>query len=119
MTCLEGYFIHPSPPGQDWSCVGESLVRAEAKGAVASWSPTGAGLAAGHHYLHQGLYDALFVDGVRQIGPATLLGKLNLYYNAGGHHRELMDTYIVFGDPAMRLPIEHYVVFVPLALKGY
>ena len=119
MTCLEGFFINPSPPGGDLSCVGESLVRAEAKGAVASWSPTSAGVANGHHYLHQGFYDAVFVDGVHQIGPATLLGKLNLYYNAGGNHRELIDTYILFGDPALHLPIERYVVFAPLIFKQY
>ncbi|MGB3903823.1 MAG: C25 family cysteine peptidase, partial [Anaerolineae bacterium] len=119
MTCLEGYFIRPSPPGEDWSCLGESLVRAEGKGAIASWSPTSAGLSGGHHYLHQGFYDAVFVDGVHQIGPATLLGKLNLYYNAGGDHRELIDTYIVFGDPALTLTIQHYMMFVPLIFKQY
>ena len=119
MTCLEGFFINPSPPGGDLSCVGESLVRAEGKGAVASWSPTSAGVANGHHYLHQGFYDAVFVDGVHQIGPATLLGKLNLYYNAGGNHRELIDTYILFGDPALHLAMERYVIFAPLAFKEY
>ena len=114
MACLEGYFIKAGAP-----CVGESLVRTEGKGAIASWSPTSDGLASGHHYLHQGFYDALFVDGVHQIGPATLLGKLNLYYNAGGDHRELIDTFILFGDPALHLPIERYVMFAPLILKDY
>jgi hypothetical protein len=119
MACLEGYFIQPSQTADDQSCVGESLVRAEGKGAVASWSPTGEGLAVGQHYLHEGFYDAVFVDGVHQLGPAALLGKLNLYANAGGGHRELIDTYTVFGDPALRLPVECYVKFAPLVFKGY
>ena len=114
MACLEGYFIKAGAP-----CVGESLVRAEGKGAIASWSPTSDGLASGHHYLHQGFYDALFVDGVHQIGPATLLGKLNLYYNAGGDHRELIDTFILFGDPAIDLTILDQHVFLPMTLKTY
>jgi hypothetical protein len=56
---------------------------------------------------------------VDEFGPATNLGKLNLYQYAGGDHRELIDTYAVFGDPALRLPIQSYVSFLPLGLKGY
>jgi len=118
MACLEGYFIQPSPPDADYSSLGESLVRADGRGAVASWSPTSDGLASGHHYLHEGFSDALFELGVHQIGPAALLGKLNLYENAGGFHRELIDTYIIFGDPAMALPVKHYL-FLPLAFRQY
>jgi hypothetical protein len=113
MTCLEGYFIE-----NRFSSLGESLVRASGKGAVASWSPTSAGESAGQRYLHQGFYDAVFAKGVHQIGPATLLGKLHLYQNAGGGYRGLIDTYALFGDPAMKLPVE-YMVFLPLAVKGY
>lgn len=121
MACMEGHFILPSPSGSDLSCVGESLVRAGGRGAVASWSPTSFGLSDGQHYLHEGFYDAVFWHGVHELGAATFLGRLNLYQNAGGDHRELIDTYIVFGDPALRLPVIdlHPSLFVPLALKRY
>jgi hypothetical protein len=96
MTCYEGYFDYPNLPG-----LGESIVRAEGKGAIASWSPTGAGLADGHHYLNQGFFTAVFTDNIREIGPATMEGKLNLYDT--GDNLDLMDTYLLFGDPFMKL----------------
>jgi hypothetical protein len=98
--------------------VGESLVRAERKGTIASWSPTSDALAERHHYLHGGFYDAVFVDEVHQAGPAALLGKLNLYNNTGPSQRELIDTYVLFGDPALRLAVP-YLEFFPFMLKGY
>ncbi len=51
MTCLEGYFIWPGYPA-----LAETFVRLPTTGAIASWSPTGLGLATGHDYLHRGLY---------------------------------------------------------------
>ncbi len=119
MTCLDGYFIHPSPPGSDFSCVGESVVRVEGKGAVASWSPTSEGRAHAHHYLHEGLYDALFAKDVHQLGPATMLGKLNLHQNVAGEDRALLDTYLLFGDPATTMPIRRCYLFLPLVVKGH
>ncbi len=104
MTCAEGYFIYPSSATLDRSGLAESIVRAPAKGAIASWSPTGEGLAAGHSFLDHGLFEALFFDGVDQIGPATTQAKLYLYGNTGGY-RDLLDTYVLFGDPALRLAV--------------
>ena len=104
MTCLEGYFIHPSLPNLDFSSVGEALVRVHGKGAIASWSPTGKGVASGHELLSQGLYTAIFQDDVTQLGPATTLAKFYLAANTGGHP-ELLDTYLLFGDPATRLNV--------------
>jgi hypothetical protein len=119
MACMEGHFIYPSAPDNDRSCLAETFVRAEGKGSVATWSPTSFGLASGQHYLHEGFYDAVFAGQVYEFGPATYAGKLRLYGHAGGAQRGLIDVYHVFGDPALRLPIESYVWFLPLGLKGY
>ena len=103
MTCSEGYFHHPDP---QYASLAESILRAEDKGAIASWSPTGLGLAAGHHYLNQGFFTAVFTDNIAEIGTATYLGKLNLYTETGGEvspFRDLIDTYLLFGDPFMKL----------------
>ncbi len=104
MTCLEGYFITPSPSTADYSSLGEAIVRAAGKGAVASWSPTGLGVALGHDYMNRDIFDAFFYDGVNQLGPATTRAKLYLYASTGGY-RELLDTYLLFGDPALRLNV--------------
>ncbi len=97
MACYEGYFDYPNLP-----CLGESIVRAESKGAIASWSATGAGYALGHHYLNKGFFTAVFTDTIAEIGTATYRGKLNLYENTNSY-RDLMDTYVLFGDPFMKL----------------
>ena len=98
MTCLEGLFTNPSPEFQGLS---ESVVRAEGKGAVASWGPTGLGVAYGHDELNRGFLEALLSRGVREFGPATYAGKLRLY-NAG-HSLEQIQEYTVFGDPALHV----------------
>jgi uncharacterized repeat protein (TIGR01451 family) len=98
MTCLEGYYIWPYA---GYASLGESLVRAPQKGAVASWSPTGLGVAYGHDYLNKGFLDALLSGGIRAMGPATYAGKWRLY--EAGVSLEQIEEYIVFGDPALRV----------------
>ncbi len=102
MTCLDGYFIHPSRPGLNLSSLGESIVNAAGKGAIASFSPTGLGTSSGHDYLDRGLFEAIFLDDITQLGPATTQAKLFLYANTGGY-RDLLETYLLLGDPATRL----------------
>lgn len=102
MTCSDGYFINPSPMGEDNSSLGESIVRASGGGAIASWSATGLSMALGHHYLDKGFFTAVFSDTISEIGTATYLGKLNLYESTTAY-RDLMDTYVLFGDPFMKL----------------
>ena len=97
MTCMEGYFGYPG-----WESLGESIVRASGGGAIASWSATGMGMALGHHYMNKGFFTAVFSDNIREIGTATYLGKLNLYESTTAY-RDLMDTYVLFGDPFMKL----------------
>ncbi|MEJ5308323.1 MAG: C25 family cysteine peptidase [Anaerolineae bacterium] len=101
MTCLEGYYINPSS-SIDLSAIAEMLVRAPDKAAIASWSPTGLGLASGHDVMNKALYQAIFYDHIIELGPATTLGKLAL---AGQGHDELIDTYTLFGDPALELAV--------------
>ncbi len=104
MTCMEGYYIYPSPSGQNRSSLGEYIVKSSPNGAIASWSPTGFGVATGHDLLNKGLFDAIFKDDVIALGPATTQAKLNLYTNSYSN-LELLDTYILFGDPALKLNV--------------
>jgi hypothetical protein len=119
MTCQDGYFIHPSPSGSDSSSLGESMVRASGGGAVASWSPAGMGVASGHDFLNQGLYEAIFFDAVKQLGPAATQAKLHLYQETGSY-RDLIDTYVLFGDPALELnvPLSFTMPWLMLLLLG-
>jgi len=100
MTCLEGAFHDPVLPS-----LAETNVRLAGGGALASWSASGFGVALGHDFLDQGFFAAVMQQGVYQIGPAAMLGKLNLWTNSGGAHRDLIDTFNLLGDPASRLAI--------------
>ena len=105
MSCWEGYYINPpTASGADFSSLSEALVRAPGKGAIASFAPGGEGIATGHHFMQEGFYTALFEDSITELGAATTAGKLNLYTSTAAY-RELIDTYLLMGDPALRLRV--------------
>jgi hypothetical protein len=106
MTCQEGYFVAPN-----YTSLAEGLVRAPDKGAIASFSPAGFGLAYGHDILIQGLYQAFFNNGTLQLGPATTFAKYYLLANGPGY-LDLIDTYNLLGDPGTQLAISPTAVLV-------
>jgi hypothetical protein len=98
MTCLDGYWIYPSSPG-----LMETMLRAANGGMVASFSPTGLGVSTGHDTLERGLLTAVFQQGTSRLGAAALAGKVALFDTDA--NLDLVDTFTVFGDPALRLPV--------------
>ncbi len=116
MTCYEGSFHNPQ-----YDALGEVDVRAAGKGAIASWSATGLGVAHGHDYLDRGFLNALFRDGITDLGGATLAGKLELYRgNSSGTFYDLLDTYVLLGDPYTHVALNDLpttkAVYLPLVL---
>jgi hypothetical protein len=111
MDCLDGYWLYPSQ-----SSLIEELLRAENKGAVSTFSPTGLGVATGHDALQRGFYDAVFNQGIKELGPATLAAKLSLY--ASGSNYDLLHTFTVFGDPALRMHIPEPPVYLPILVRA-
>jgi len=104
LTCYTGMYVSPSPSNNDLSALDEFLIRAPEKGVVATFSPTGKGLTEGHDILVRGMLNALF-NHTTLVGPATTAAKVYLYGASAGNH-ELIDTFVLFGDPAMRYPID-------------
>ncbi len=98
-TCLDGYWPYPRA---GYDSLIESALRASNGGAVAAFSPTGLGVATGHDSLQRGFYNAIFRDGVQRVGLATVEAKFDLY--ASGDNFDLINTFTLFGDPALRLP---------------
>lgn len=94
MTCFTGAFHRPE------ATLDEDLLLLPDSGAVAAWGPTGLGVGAGHRRLSEGFFRAVFSDTVGTVGEAALAGKLNLLGAAQG--QEMMDTYNLLGDPALR-----------------
>ncbi len=101
MTCLEGDFINP---GSTLQSFGETVVRLPNAGAVASWSPTGKGVAQGHDVIYDAFYAAIFEHGITEIGPATTYAK-QVMYDSTSLFKDLIDSYILFGDPATPLAL--------------
>ena len=112
MTCMEGYFQHPYRPDQvEYSenlAMAEEMTRATNAGAIATWSPTGLGIVHGHDYLNRGFLEAFFSSQNVTMGQATLRGINNLW--ATGNNLDLLETYMVFGDPSIQLPKSFHAV---------
>lgn len=97
LTCYTGRF-HELQDALD-----ETLVRAVDRGAVATWGSAGLTLSTGHEALGAG-FVSRWLDGER-VGDAAWAGLLNLA--AGGLFLDLIDTYILLGDPALA-PAQHW-----------
>ncbi len=105
-TCLDGFWTYPNVP----SLVYEFLT-SSGKGAVATFSATGLGVATGHDYLQRGFFDSLFGHGNPIISPAALEGKLVLFGTAA--NLDLLHTFTVFGDPALIIQMPESLVAEP------
>jgi hypothetical protein len=110
MDCLDGYWLYPGQSG-----LVEELVRAESKGVVSAFAPTGLGVATGHDALQRGFYQAVFQGDIKLFGPAVLAGKLALYKT--GHNFDLLHTFTIFGDPALKLQIPARPLYLPLIVS--
>jgi uncharacterized repeat protein (TIGR01451 family) len=94
--CLDGFFAHPAQEG-----LGETFLRAEDKGTVVHWSSSGLGLSSEHSVLVEGLYDAVFLEGLTALGDAANFAKI--HFNMVGGHQSLLYSFVLEGDPAMHL----------------
>ncbi|MHC4105208.1 MAG: C25 family cysteine peptidase, partial [Planctomycetota bacterium] len=103
MSCLSGYFAGV----ESWEnpSLMEQLLRAENKGAVAALMPTGETTTTGQHILNTALFEAVFSEDTRKLGPAIAAAKQELLANGGGDFEELSETFLLFGDPAMQLKV--------------
>lgn len=97
-NCLNGFFAG----SQATPSLAEALQRQRAGGAIAVWAPSGLGYPADHLHLLRTFYRAIFAPRRPTLGVATMIAKGALF-NRGADGRELIDTYILFGDPALHL----------------
>lgn len=100
MTCLSGNFADVVREAMQ-----ETLLNAAGGGSVAGWAGTGFGVAQGHDRLHSGLFRAVYDQGVTRLGLATVAGKQALWAADGEQHADLLDTFALIGDPALRIAL--------------
>jgi hypothetical protein len=100
-NCLNGYFV------DIYTSMAEEFLRVKDEGAVAMWAATSLGYPTSHRALLGAFYDAIFEHDVYGLGQATTEAKFAAYSTPGGV--DLAQTFVLFGDPAMRLGIPPYV----------
>jgi hypothetical protein len=93
MTCLNGYF-HDAFPTES---LAESLLKAEAGGAIAVWSSSGLTNPEGQALMNKQLIPLLFDGKSRTLGEATAKAK------AATKDMDVRRTWILFGDPTTKL----------------
>ncbi|MGD9306249.1 MAG: C25 family cysteine peptidase, partial [Desulfobacterales bacterium] len=102
MSCLTGYFAYP----EAWvSSFVELLLRAEEKGTAAALMPTGMTTFEGQHVLNTALFETIFTEDVRRLGPAIAQAKQQLLANGNFYFEQVSTTFLLFGDPAMKLKV--------------
>ena len=98
-ACWSGYFINLY---RDWQSLGETLVLTPGRGSVADLSPAGLHVGDSLTALNQGVIKAIYQDKIERLGPAIDAGKGYFADHSDAWH-DIIDTSILFGDPALRL----------------
>ncbi|MEZ4658010.1 MAG: C25 family cysteine peptidase [Caldilineaceae bacterium] len=104
-NCLNGYFA--GPPSR--ISLAEKFLLKPNSGAVAVWAPTGLGYPSGHRELLDAFNKLIFgLDPAatpytgRELGVAAQATMLKTIA-ANSFWQELITTYVLFGDPALRV----------------
>jgi hypothetical protein len=102
MSCLTGHFVYP----ESWNfpSLAEAFLRAETTGAAAALMPSGMTTTEGQYILNTALFEALFTEDIRTLGPAISSAKETLLAHSTDYE-EVSETFLLFGDPAMTLKI--------------
>ena len=112
MTCLDAYWMHPGVSPDPQESLMEMMLRMADYGMVASFSPTGWGVTTGHDALHRGFFELLFDQGNWLLGAAAQQAKIRLY--ATGSNYDLINTFTVFGDPALHITSPYSLELSPI-----
>jgi len=93
MNCLNGYFLAPG-----FESIAEAFVKAEGRGSIAGFSPSGLSLDAPAHLYHRALVAELVSGRHERLGDALVAAQKT--YAESGAMPELLSIYHLFGDPA-------------------
>jgi len=96
MNCLNGFFHSPSR-----NSLAEAFVKAEGKGAVAAFSPSGLSVNDAAHVYHKAVLGEIESGRHARLGDAILAAQST--YADSGAMPELLSIYHLLGDPALRI----------------
>jgi hypothetical protein len=116
-ACWSGYFINLAYFNGDYQSLAEALLLHPTQGSAAVLAPTGLHVGSALLTLNQGLVKAVFQDRIQPVGLAVNAAKAHYYANAGAW-RDIIDTTVLFGDPAMPLRLPPRAVYLPTILNA-
>jgi Peptidase family C25 len=96
MDCLNGYFHFPS-----LNSLAEQFLKAEGKGAIAAFAPSGLSVNGPAHHYHKLVLAEITSGRHERLGDAVLAAQSA--YAASGDFPELLAIYHLFGDPALKI----------------
>jgi hypothetical protein len=96
MNCLNGYFLAPT-----YNSIAEAFLKAEGRGSVAGFSPSGLSLDGPAHLYHRAVVAELVSGRHERLGDALLAAQK--VYAETGAMPELLSIYHLLGDPATRI----------------
>ena len=96
INCLNGFFHFPP-----LNSLSEELLKAEGKGVIAAFSPSGLSLNDAAHLYHKALLREILSGRHARLGDAILAAQRE--YADSGALPELLQIYHLFGDPAARI----------------
>lgn len=98
-SCWTGYFINLL---NTWQVFDEQMLLYPKRGSIAVLGPSGKHLGSALRTLEQAIHAAIFRDRIREVGKAVDAAK-RYYFAPGGGSQDVIDTEILFGDPALKL----------------
>jgi hypothetical protein len=84
------------------------------RGSIADFSSSGAHIGESLLVLNRGLTQAVFQQRTERLGDAVDAARL-YYFGQTSSFRNLIDTYLLFGDPALKLRLPQIALAVDLA----
>ncbi|MCG6923142.1 MAG: DUF2341 domain-containing protein [Acidobacteria bacterium] len=95
-NCLNGYFVAPN-----YDSLAEAFVKAEGRGTIGAFSPSGLSLDGPAHQFHRALMEEITRGGHERLGDAVLAAEAD--YAETGLMPELLAIYHLLADPGMKI----------------
>lgn len=100
-SCWSGYFINLDSGFQS---LGEALLLTAQRGGIADISPSGLHVGSALQKLNQAIVKSTLQNRIERIGAAFDAAK-SLYYAQASGSFDVIDTQLLFGDPALKLKL--------------
>lgn len=105
LNCQNGLFSYNQPFRGTTDSLAEAFLKADGKGAIGMWAPSGLGSTSAHEILAHELFQRLFHDNETELGTLTTIAKIVAVSNFGISIDNLK-MFTLFGDPGLRLRLE-------------